>query len=104
MLAGRSLLDVLKAFELFLDGTLSTFLVMAVFVTHKMILEKMTMRNEKHAALTRKGVVRGGGDSDSEDGDGDAPQAVPLEQQQEAAKPTVVAKAAATSSMRRRHA
>lgn len=105
------MLDLLKAAELFLDATLSAFLFLATFVTHKMLVEKMQMKAEKGAALAkqRKGAIRGGGDSDDseasdsedEDDDGGAPQAVPLHQ--EAPKPKV-AKVAAASSIRRRHA
>jgi hypothetical protein len=70
-----------------------------------MIDEKMQMKAEKGkiSAKDRKGAIKGGGDSDSEESDSEddgkgAPDAVPISQE----KPKV-AKAAATS-MRRRHA
>lgn len=101
-----NLLDMLKAFELFLDMVTSAFLFLATFISHKMIVEKMAMKAEKGkiSAKDRKGAIKGGGDSDSEESEDDsddgkgAPDAVPIQQE----KPKV-AKAAA-ASMRRRHA
>lgn len=96
-------LEVCKAFELFLDMVTAAFLFMGTFISHKMIVEKMKMKAEKGtiSAKDRKGAIKGGGDSDSEDDSDDdkgAPDAVPISQE----KPKV-AKAAA-ASMRRRHA
>lgn len=98
----------LKTFELFLDLTLAAFLAMGVFVSHKMIVEKMDMKKEKkHVKTDRKDAQKGGSDdSDSSDEDSDAdaaPQAVPLQQEE---KPKVARSAAAskTAAARRRHA
>eukprot|EP00878_Enallax_costatus_P027633 GHUV01029770.1.p1 GENE.GHUV01029770.1~~GHUV01029770.1.p1 ORF type:complete len:222 (+),score=77.41 GHUV01029770.1:355-1020(+) len=92
-----------KTLELFLDLTLVAFLVMGTFVSHKMIVEKMEMKKDKRNVKTdRKDAQKGGSDDDSEDAD-DAPQAVPLQEQE---KPKI-AKAAAgskASAARRRHA
>lgn len=87
---------------MFLDLVLFAFLAMAVYVSHKMIVEKMQMKAEKStaAAQGRKGAIKGGdsdADSDDDDGDDGAPDAVPISQE----KPKV---AKATASMRRRHA
>jgi hypothetical protein len=78
---------------------------MGTFISHKMIVEKMQMKAEKGkiSAKDRKGAIKGGGDSDSEESDSEedgtaAPDAVPISQE----KPKV-AKAAAAST-RRRHA
>jgi hypothetical protein len=96
------MLSALKGWELFLDCTTASFLFLSSKVMHNMIVEKMEMKKEKGAAGgQRQGAIRGGGDSDSDEGGdgGGAPQAVPLVEDR-----PKVAKAAAGSSMRRRHA
>jgi len=97
-----NVLELLKANELFQDMTAGVLLIMATFVSHKMILEKMQMKAEKNkVSQDRKGAIKGGdSDSDEDDSEDDkgAPDAVPISQE----KPKV-AKAAA-ASMRRRHA
>lgn len=82
---------------------MSAFLIMATFVSHKMIVEKMQMKKEKkHVSTDRKGAQKGGNDDEASDEADDAPDAVPLQEE----KPKVI-KATATSktaAARRRHA
>eukprot|EP00879_Flechtneria_rotunda_P033332 GHRR01036904.1.p1 GENE.GHRR01036904.1~~GHRR01036904.1.p1 ORF type:complete len:232 (+),score=59.97 GHRR01036904.1:405-1100(+) len=86
----------LKAFEMFLDITLLLCLVLATIVSHKMILEKMEMKRDKHnVKADRKDAQKGGSDneSDGDDDDKGAPAAASLQED----KPKV-AKASSTKA------
>lgn len=96
LLCSDSVKKYAQSFELFLDLTLAFFLGMCTFVSHRMILEKMEANKAAAGGTDKKtDETIGWGDTIEDD---DAPEAVPLEAEDE---PTVV-KAAASSRTRAR--